>query len=352
MLTPILSEDCQSLARELAPLMQPLAGSTVLVTGAAGFIGSVFVDLLAAWNRTAPQPCRILAMDNLMVGLPARIAHWAEDPAITWMRHALPEPLPALPQPDYIIHAAGIGSPMIYRGHPLETIAVNVDGTRQMLDLARKGAKGMLYFSSSEIYGDPALVPTPEDYRGHVSCTGPRACYDESKRLAETLCVSYHRVFGTDVRIIRPFNVYGPGQRVDDGRIIPDLMKTALAGGPLVLFSDGRATRSFCYVTDYLKGCLMVLFKGRPGEAYNVGNDQEVSILDAARTMAQVAGGLVVEHAQSRDPDFLVDNPQRRCPDLAKLRALGYRPTVMLAEGLDRTFRSYRQERDARAAAE
>src|SRR5581483_6000323 len=178
--------------------------------------------------------------------------------------------------------------------YPLETIDVNVTGTRRLLDLARDtGCRAMLYLSTSEVYGDPdaASIPTPEEYRGLVSCTGPRACYDESKRLAEALCQIYARRYGVRVVTVRPFNVYGPGQRLDDGRIVPDLIGAALRRRPLVLFSDGRASRAFCYVSDAVRAIWLVLLGGAPGSVFNVGNDEcEISIAALAEAVRRAAG--------------------------------------------------------------
>ena len=217
-----------------------------------------------------------------------------------------------------------------------------------MLQLAREdGVRGFLILSSSEIYGDPdpRFIPTPEDYWGNVSCTGPRACYDESKRLGETLCTTYFRLYGTPVKMIRPFNVYGPGQRLDDKRIIPDLMTSAVYRRPIVLFSDGRATRSFCYIRDAIAAMWHVLLSPHAGEAFNVGNDtEEISMLDLAERLKQVAGPpwLEVRRQVSADPDYVTDNPPRRCPDLHKLRSFfSWEPRVSLTEGLSRTLRSY-----------
>lgn len=357
MITSIIEQDAGIVASELSATLAPIRESSILVTGAGGFLGSFFLDVFAAFNRlNLDAPCHVIAADNFKVGLPSRIRHLESDRNVSFLRHDVSKPLEAAIAPDYVVHCAGIGSPSIYRAFPLETIAVNVDGTRNILALAHQGGcRSMLSFSSSEIYGDPdpAAVPTPETYRGNVSCTGPRACYDESKRMNETLCVVYAQTYGTPVKIIRPFNVYGPGQRLDDGRIIPDLMQAALAGGPLVLYSDGRATRSFCYVRDFVHACLLLLMTEGGGEPFNVGNDHEISIGELARTMAEVASNppLVVEHRVNSDSDYLVDNPQRRCPDLAKLRSrTGWSPRVSLSEGLRRTLESYREERLAAAA--
>jgi dTDP-glucose 4,6-dehydratase/UDP-glucuronate decarboxylase len=199
------------------------------------------------------------------------------------------------------------------------------------------------------------MVPTKEDYRGNVSFTGPRACYDESKRLCETLCVDYWRMHKVPVKTIRPFNVYGPGQRLDDGRIVPDLMSAALKGGPIVLFSDGRATRSFCYVADFVRACLTIMMSDANGEAFNVGNDTEISIGDAARIMAGVAAEppIQIDFKVSKDADFLVDNPQRRCPDLSKIRnAFGFVPEIGLKEGFTRALASYREEAECSSSAQ
>ena len=271
----VIQEDCAYLASRWASTFRALAGDACLVTGAAGFLGSYLIDALAAYNdRGDAPPIRIIALDNHLTGIPARLAHLEGRPDVQFVSQDVRAPFTAGPAPAWIIHAASVASPPFYRRFPLETLDANVGGTRAMLDLAREGgAKGVVVLSSSEIYGDPApeAIPTPETYLGHVSCTGPRACYDESKRLAETLCWIYHQQHGLNVRTVRPFNVFGPGQRLDDGRILPDMMRAALAGKPLVLHSDGRATRAFCYVRDAVAGLFVVLVHGQAGEAYNMG---------------------------------------------------------------------------------
>lgn len=342
----VIREDCERLVGDLAAYADRLAGSAVLVTGGGGFLCSYLLDFLAAFNEAHPdRACRVTAVDNFKSGLPERIAHLRDRADFRFLEADLTQPFAIAEPQDWLVHGAGIASPPAYRRWPLETIDVAVVGTRSLLEHARQhGARGMLLLSSSEIYGDPdpASIPTPEDYRGYVSCTGPRACYDESKRLAETLAATYHRLYDTPVVTMRPFNVYGPGQRIDDGRIIPDLMRATLEGKPLVLHSDGRATRAFCYVADAIRGLLTVLFDGQRGEAYNVGNDEaEMPIGRVAELMSEI-GGQPVEYRASADPLYLTDNPQRRCPDLAKLRGLGYVPHVSLREGLARTLESYR----------
>jgi dTDP-glucose 4,6-dehydratase/UDP-glucuronate decarboxylase len=348
----IIAEDVEIVLRKLGARLEALGGTTLLITGANGFLCSYFVDIVAALNDKGLYPaCKVLALDNLRTGSRARLQHLKGRGDVRFIYHDISQPLALEKGVDWIIHGASIASPTFYRRYPLETIDVNVSGTRCLLELARRSrVKGMLYLSTSEIYGDPdpAFIPTPEGYRGLVSSTGPRACYDESKRLAETLCATYVRLYDLPVKIVRPFNVYGPGQPLCDGRIIPDLMKAALKRDPIVLFSDGRATRAFCYVTDAVHAMWHVLLAAAPGEIFNIGNDErEISIAELAREMRVVAGPpwLEIENRTSRDMQYLTDNPQRRCPDLRKLRgAFDWQPHVPLREGLSRTLRSYTEQ--------
>ncbi len=345
MMITTIREDAHAIAEAVGPGLSRLSGTTMLVTGAAGFLCGYLCDVLAViGEERLERPVRVLALDNHLRGIPARLRHLEGNPNVSLVRHDATQPYDPAEPVDWIVHGASVASPTYYREHPIETIDVNVNGTRHMLELARS-ATSMIFLSSSEIYGDPdpAFIPTAESYRGNVSCTGPRACYDESKRLGETLCVAYHDKHKTPVKMIRPFNVYGPGQRLDDKRIVPDLMTAALRREPIVLFSDGRATRSFCYASDFIAGLLLVMLSDAEGEPFNIGNDEEISIGDAARVMAEVAGDppLPVEFRVSPDAQYLVDNPQRRCPDLTKARALGFAPRIGVREGFRRTLASY-----------
>ncbi len=345
---PRIGADVDEIIRRLGGRLEKLSGTTLLVTGASGFLCSYFVETIAGLNESGLRPrCRVLAVDNLKVGPPDRLAHLAGREDVRFIRHDVTRPLDA-GAVDWVIHGASIASPVFYRRFPLETIAANVNGTWQLLESGRRWPlRGMLYLSTSEIYGDPdpAFIPTPEEYRGQVSCTGPRASYDESKRLAETLCMTYHRLHETPVKVVRPFNVYGPGQRLDDGRIIPDLVGAAIRRDRLVIHSDGLATRSFCYVTDAVTAMWHVLLSGDGGEIFNVGNDQEeVEIRELAERVRQVAGPplLEIEYRASEDAHYLTDNPRRRCPDLAKLRRrFPWVPEVDLKQGLGRTLSAY-----------
>lgn len=345
--SPQIAADVREIISTVGEPLQKLSGARILVTGASGFLCSYFVDTVAAFNdASGGEPCYVIALDNLKVGLPERLAHLSGRKDISFLQHDVAEPLD-IDGVDFIIHGASIASPVFYRQYPLETISANVNGTWQLLEFSRRHAvKSMLYLSTSEIYGDPdpAFIPTPEDYCGQVSCTGPRACYDESKRLAETLCLTYYRTYSTPIKIVRPFNIYGPGQRLDDGRIIPDLIRAALRRQPITLYSDGRATRSFCYVTDAVAAMWLTLLSDADGEIFNVGNDsEEVSVSQAAERMRQVAGPpwLEIRNARSADADFVTDNPQRRCPDLSRLRGrFVWQPQVGFSEGLERTLQA------------
>ncbi|MEM1013720.1 MAG: NAD-dependent epimerase/dehydratase family protein, partial [Planctomycetota bacterium] len=238
-----------------------------------------------------------------------------------------------------------------YRAKPIETIDANIGGLRRLLDRAASQStkpRGILFYSSSEIYGDPEIIPTPEDYRGNVSCTGPRACYDEAKRFGETMCVVWAKHHGLPIKVARPFNNYGPGLKLDDRRVVSDFARDVLAGRDIEMLSDGTATRTFCYVSDAVVGYFKVLASGRDGEAYNVGIEEpEVAIGDFARAMAEAGRDLFdyagkVVTAPPPDADYLKDNPNRRCPVMTKAREeLSFDPQVGLDEGLRKLLAWY-----------
>jgi UDP-glucuronate decarboxylase len=304
--------------------------------------------------------------DNYMRGVPAWLEALSSEPDLTLVKQDMILPLPQdMPHFDYIIHAAGIASPMYYRAQPLKCIDANINGIRHLFDYAvaernaGRAIKGFLFYSSSEIYGDPVAseIPTPETYRGNVSCTGPRACYDESKRFGETLCVTFARQEGIPVRIARPFNNYGPGLKITDGRVISDFARDVLAGRDMVMLSDGSPKRTFCYATDAIVGYYKVLVHGRDGEAYNIGIERpEISVAELAALIARTStelfdykGKVVLGKAQ--DTDYLVDNPNRRCPVIDKARTqLGYDPKVLVEEGIRRSLIWYFHNQVAEAA--
>lgn len=341
----IIDQDIAQVIDDLGEAFAALAGKRILITGAGGFLGGYFVDTIARLNENfLANPCAILALDNFITGIPQRLEHLAGKSYMRLVRQDVTRPLSLDHDVDFIIHAASIASPTYYRRHPVETIDANVIGARGLLEYARLSpVQSFLLLSSSEIYGDPdpRYIPTPESYPGHVSCTGPRACYDEAKRLAETYSLAYWKVHRVPVKIIRPFNIYGPGLRLGDKRVIPDFIKNILASEPIRIFSDGRATRSFCYIQDAMRGMWQVLLSDCNGECFNVGNDQEeISVRELARALVETADRPgTIEYMVSEDKHYLTDNPRRRCPDLTKIKeALGYQPRVSLKEGLRRTL--------------
>jgi len=356
----IVREDLEAICGQLQVELRQMAGKQVLITGGAGFLGYYLVQGLLYANRSCTQanPIRVTVYDNFSRGTPAWLQSLGSDPHLTLVKHDVTNPLPAdMPDFEYIIHAASIASPIFYRKHPLETMDANVNGLRYLLEQCRerkeqgrKPVEGFLFYSTSEIYGDPTPenIPTPETYRGNVSCTGPRACYDESKRYGETLCVNFAAVHQLPIKSARPFNNYGPGLKITDGRVLPDLARDILAGRDMVMLSDGSPTRTFCYITDAIVGYLKILVRGRPGEAYNIGVEQpEISMGDLAELLARLGQELVgyegkVIRQVSPDKNYLVDNPNRRCPDIGKARReLDYQPKVGLEDGLRRMLSWY-----------
>jgi dTDP-glucose 4,6-dehydratase/UDP-glucuronate decarboxylase len=341
-------DDARRVIAGLGPLNQRFAGKTILLTGAAGFLGSHFIHYFLALNDSslADKPCRLIAWDNFSRGAPPWLEAMPPRPGFLRQTCDITRKH-TLPRVDFIIHAASIASPIFYRKHPIETMDANVLGLRHLLDAAAaRPVESFLFFSTSEIYGDPdpANIPTPETYRGNVSCTGPRSCYDESKRYGETLCANFWQVHHVPVKIVRPFNNYGPGLKISDRRVLPDFFRDALAGRDIVLLSDGLATRTFCYISDAMNGYLRALLSPHQGEPFNIGADApEISMRDLAAMVVKISGRpLRVEYRQSDDPKYLADNPRRRCPSLEKARRmLGYEPRVPLPAGLERMHQYY-----------
>ncbi len=364
-LQELLEKDLTHLADGLGEEFRTMGGSNLLVTGGGGFLGYYLVQSVLFWNarRSGGRPIHVTVVDNYKRGAPGWLLALRGDPNLAIVEHDASRPLPPGLRPfQYVIHAAGIASPTYYRRFPIETMDVNIDGLRHLLDAARARVgtadpvKGFLFYSSSEIYGDPlpGNIPTAEDYRGNVSCTGPRACYDESKRYGETLCVNFARQYGIPVTMARPFNNYGPGLKITDRRVIPDFARDVIEGRDIVMLSDGSPKRTFCYAADAIVGYYKVLVRGRPGEPYNIGVEKpEISMLDLAERITAHARRLLgyqgkVVRKASDQQDYLVDNPTRRCPVIAKARSeLGYDPKIDIDEGLRRSMVWYSHNRSA-----
>lgn len=363
--TDVVQNDLEYICHSLKEEFEQLSGKQILITGGAGFLGYYLVQSLLFWNeRVNPQKTiEVTIYDNYMRGIPDWLKSLSGNNYLNLVKHDITNPLPdSIDNFQYIIHAASIASPIYYRKYPIETMDANVNGLRYLLEYTLrqkekgKPVEGFLFYSTSEIYGDPdpGNIPTPETYRGNVSCTGPRACYDESKRFGETLCVNFAEQFDLPIKIARPFNNYGPGLKITDRRVIPDFMKNVLSGRNIVMHSDGSPSRTFCYIADAITGYFKILVKGRAGESYNIGvSEPEISMKELAKRIAEIAKekngyeGEVI-HKRSVDENYLVDNPNRRCPVIKKAQnELGYNPTIGLEDGLNRNFIWYKENQEA-----
>ena len=303
----------------------------ILVTGGAGFIGSHLID------RLMTEGHEVICLDNFYTGRKQNILRWMDHPYFDCIRHDVTEPIRL--EVDQIYHLACPASPVHYQYNPVKTVKTNVIGTLNMLGLAKRLKARFLLASTSEVYGDPQVHPQPEDYWGNVNTIGIRSCYDEGKRVAETLAFDYHRQNNVEIRVARIFNTYGPRMLENDGRVVSNLVVQALQGIPLTVYGDGSQTRSFCYVSDLVDGLIRLMNSDYLGPV-NLGNPDEYTILDLAQTvqtMVNPATDLVYKPLPQ-------DDPQRRKPDITKAKTLlNWSPTVPLQDGLTRTIEDFRQ---------
>jgi dTDP-glucose 4,6-dehydratase len=308
------------------------ASARVLVTGAAGFLGSHLCDALLAEGYS------VIGVDNLCTGKAVNLRHLAGEPRFELMQQDICQPFDP-GAVDYVFNFASPASPVDYMGLGLETLRVGSDGTRNALDVALKYGAAFLQASTSECYGDPKVQPQPEDYWGNVNPVGPRSVYDEAKRFSEALTMAYHRYRQVDTRIVRIFNTYGPRLQSRDGRVISNLMTQALRGEDLTIYGDGTQTRSFCYVSDEVDGILRL---ARSGEHWpvNIGNPQEWTILECARQVLAITES----SSKIRFEPLPVDDPVQRRPDITRARQLlGWEPKIHLNQGLELSLPYFRQ---------
>jgi UDP-glucuronate decarboxylase len=322
--------------------LKKLSGKTVLITGAAGFLGRYFMEVFLKYNRDSGlTPINIIALDSYISSGKTEfenIVHKIDNVEWIYGDASIAAQLPN--KFHFIIHAAGIASPEHYRANPLKTIDVAVNVTRQLLERAQMDSARMIFFSSSEIYGDPdsKSIPTNEDYRGFVNIRGPRACYDESKRLGETLCWIYQTYFDVHVTVVRPFNVYGPGMLPKDFRVLPNFAASIARNENLKVYGTGMQTRTFCYVSDAISGFLKVLIDSPKADVFNIGNPTpEISITDLALMVLNIVNSNLKLELINYPESYPSDEPNRRCPDITKAKKiLNFYPTVDLEEGLKR----------------
>ena len=309
----------------------------ILVTGGAGFLGSHLID------RLITEGHEILCVDNLFTGSRRNVAHLLEHPRFEFLRHDVSFPLYV--EVDQIYNLACPASPIHYQRDPVQTTKTSVIGAINMLGLAKRLRIKVLQASTSEVYGDPVVHPQPEEYWGNVNPIGPRSCYDEGKRAAETLFFDYRRQMDLGIKVIRIFNTYGPRMHPNDGRVVSNFIVQALRGEPLTIYGNGSQTRSFCYVDDLIDG--MVRLMQTPHDVtgpINVGNPGEYSMLELAEEVLRIVGGRsTIEYRP-----LPADDPKQRQPDIEKARSvLGWEPRVALADGLQRTVEYFRETLDA-----
>jgi UDP-glucuronate decarboxylase len=309
------------------------ANKRILITGGAGFLGSHLCE------RLLSDGAEVICLDNFFTGARDNVAHLLTNPRFELVRHDVENPLTI--EVDEIYHLACPASPIHYQRNPVRTIRTAVQGTLNLLDVARESSARILIASTSEIYGDPAQHPQTEAYWGNVNPIGPRACYDEGKRCAEALAVSYARQYGTQVRIARIFNTYGPRLHQADGRVVSNFVVQALKGHEITVYGDGLQTRSFCYVSDLIDGFVRLMASTTMAEPVNLGNPRETSMVDLAELVRRLASS---SSAIVRAP-LPKDDPVRRNPNIQKARdLLGWEPRVSLEQGLTLTidyFRSF-----------
>ena len=314
--------------------MKIVSQHITLVAGGAGFIGSHLC------RRLLEEGHEVLCLDNLQTARASNLAELQGVDGFSFIRHDISDPLPGEVMEragsiTRIYNLACAASPVLYQADPEHTMMTSVVGTDNLLRLAEHSGARFLLASTSEIYGNPEVHPQVEDYRGHVSCTGPRACYDEGKRAAETLSFDFSRRKRAEVRVARIFNTYGPHMRADDGRVISNFICQALAGKPVTIYGDGSQTRSFCYVDDTVDGLIRLMEADLPEVvAVNIGNPHELTIAELVDTLAGILGSEV----EMTTHELPVDDPERRRPDIGRARALlGWEPKTPLAQGLRRT---------------
>jgi UDP-glucuronate decarboxylase len=313
----------------------------ILVTGGAGFLGSHLCERLLAEGHA------VLCLDNFSTGSVENVAHLLAEPDFALIRHDVVLPLAADGRFDEIYNLACPASPRHYQSDPLQTVRTSVVGAFNLLELARACGARILQASTSEVYGDPLVHPQGEGYVGHVNPIGPRACYDEGKRCAETLFFDVRRRFGLPIKVARIFNTYGPRMHEDDGRIVSNFVVQALSGAPLTIYGDGRQTRSFCYVSDMVEGLVRLMGSGPAITGpINLGNPHEVSVLDLADRIVRLTG----TSSRLEFRPLPADDPRRRRPDIASAaRLLGWQPNMRLEDGLCATIETFRRRlRDAR----
>lgn len=342
----IVGEDLELLTRAYQVPWHQLREKTVLIAGASGFLAAYMVETLLFLNETQQLNVTVIAVVRNRNGFTQRFNHHLKRPDLICIEQDINSPLQIDRRVNFIIHAASQASPKYYATDPVGTLSANTLGTAQLLELARAHqVDGFLYFSSAEVYGEAARVPTAESDYGYLDPLAVRSCYAESKRMGENMCVSWHHQYGVPARIVRPFHTYGPGMKLDDGRVYADIVADVVNGRDIVLKSDGLTRRSFCYLADATAGFWMVLLAGANAQAYNIGNPEgEISIRDLANLVAALYPekhiSVRFEHRKESD-GYLPSQIPVTCPDITRARSLGWSPITSIENGFRKTIESY-----------
>ena len=335
-------EDINNIIKDSIKELNFFDNKHILLTGGNGFLGKYFTKTIDEFNKIYKKNIQLTVIDNLSMNKNI-FAKTLNSKNIKFINADASKKIKINKSLDYIIHAAGIASPFYYRAKPLETLDVAVNGLRNILDIAKKRKTKVLFFSSSEIYGDPDIsqIPIKEEYRGYVNTMGPRACYDEGKRLGETLCYIYNTKFKLHVNIVRPFNIYGPGMTAKDYRVLPNFASLIKSNKHIKIYGNGNQTRTFCYVTDALNGFFKIMVKGKSGEAYNIGNPKpEISIFELHKLSEKILNKKIKKKQINYPKTYPADEPMRRCPSIKKAKLqLGYNPKITLKDGLKKFYK-------------
>ncbi len=352
----ILVEDLRHIYNNIVDKKSKFRDSNIFITGCCGFLGYYFLNFFNLYKEDLGIKS-IVAVDNFQVGKPHWLNELLEQGKIDVQEFDIVDgdlgKITRDKSNSFVIHMASIASPVYYRKYPIKTIEANIWGLKRLLDDYKdESLRGFLFFSSSEVYGDPVpeSIPTPETYRGNVNTIGPRACYDESKRFGETICYEYAKEYNMPIALARPFNNYGPGMKLEDKRVPADFAKAVINNQDIVILSDGKPTRTFCYISDAITGYLKILLYGK-FDVFNIGIEKpEISILELANIYADKGKKLFnyagkVLYKKSEEKNYLTDNPNRRCPiiDRAKEK-LGYNPQIFVEEGVERFLKYIAEE--------
>lgn len=352
----VLKQDLEKIYTDIKSEAGKFNGSNIFITGCCGFLGYYFLHFFNKYKENLGIKS-IVAVDNFQVGKPHWLDEIIKEGKIDLKEFDIIDGDLSLIERDktnsFVIHMASIASPVFYRKYPIKTIEANIWGLKRLLDdYKNESLRGFLFFSSSEVYGDPVpeYIPTPETYRGNVNTIGPRACYDESKRFGETICYEYAKEYNLPIMLARPFNNYGPGMKLQDKRVPADFAKAVINNQDIVILSDGKPTRTFCYISDAITGYLKVLLHGK-FDVFNIGIEKpEISVLELANIYAKAAEKLLnytgkVQYKKSEENNYLTDNPNRRCPIIDKAKEkLNYNPKVFVEEGVERFLQYLKEE--------